>query len=50
MTLVSLMIGYATMDLLLKFAEKVDFSKFCVSLGGITLIYYLLTYLWFLYF
>ncbi|MFQ6063737.1 MAG: undecaprenyl-diphosphate phosphatase [Methanosarcinales archaeon] len=50
MMLVSLVVGYATMDLLLRFAEKVNFSKFCVSLGGITLIYSLLPYLWFLYF
>ena len=31
-------VGYLTMDLLLKFARVVDFSKFCISLGLITII------------
>ena len=34
----SLMVGNMTGDLLSKFAEKVDFSKFCLSTGVITLL------------
>lgn len=35
---ITFVVGYTTMDLLLKFAKVVDFSKFCISLGLITII------------
>jgi undecaprenyl-diphosphatase len=38
MVLSSLIVGYATMSLLLRFASKVNFALFCVSLGGLTLL------------
>ncbi|MCL7414224.1 MAG: undecaprenyl-diphosphate phosphatase [ANME-2 cluster archaeon] len=42
----SLLIGYLMMDFLMRFAERVDFSLFCISLGGLTIIlaggYYIL--------
>ena len=31
-------VGYATMDLLLKFARKVNFSAFCISLGALAIV------------
>jgi len=34
----SLLVGYIMMDFLLKYADKVDFSIFCISLGLLTLI------------
>ena len=38
MILTSMVIGYLTMDLLLRVASKVNFSMFCVLLGVITII------------
>ena len=38
MILTSMVIGYLTMDLLLRVARKVNFSMFCVLLGVITII------------
>jgi len=38
MFLASLIAGYFTMDLLLKFARSIDFSKFCITLGLLTII------------
>jgi undecaprenyl-diphosphatase len=38
MVLSSLIVGYAMMSLLLRFASKVNFALFCVSLGGLTLL------------
>jgi undecaprenyl-diphosphatase len=35
----SLIAGYLTMDLLIKFSQWVDFSKFCLAIGLITLIF-----------
>jgi undecaprenyl-diphosphatase len=35
----SLIAGYATMSILLRFAGKVNFAIFCVSLGGLTLLF-----------
>jgi len=34
----SLLVGYIMMDFLLKFADRVDFSIFCISLGLLTII------------
>ncbi|KAF5426390.1 MAG: undecaprenyl pyrophosphate phosphatase [ANME-2 cluster archaeon HR1] len=46
MFLSSLVVGYIMMDFLLKFADKVDFSIFCIVLGLLTIIlsagYYIL--------
>ncbi len=38
MVLSSLVVGYATMSMLLRFAKRVNFAIFCVSLGGLTLL------------
>lgn len=38
MVLSSLIVGYITMSILLRFAERVNFAIFCVSLGGLTLL------------
>jgi len=38
MVLSSLMVGYITMSILLRFAERVNFAIFCISLGGLTLL------------
>ncbi|MDF1557226.1 MAG: undecaprenyl-diphosphate phosphatase [ANME-2 cluster archaeon] len=38
MFLSSLLVGYIMMDFLLQFADRVDFSLFCISLGVLTLI------------
>ena len=38
MVLSSFMVGYITMSLLLRFAERVNFAIFCISLGGLTLL------------
>lgn len=35
--------GYLTMEALLKFARKVDFSKFCIAFGAIAIVLTLLT-------
>jgi undecaprenyl-diphosphatase len=35
----SLIVGYLSMDLLIRFSQRVDFSKFCLSIGLITLIF-----------
>lgn len=37
----ALIVGYASMNLLLRFARKTDFSLFCIALGGIALIIFL---------
>jgi len=39
MIMSSLIAGYATMSILLRFAGKVNFAIFCVSLGGLTLLF-----------
>ena len=38
MVLSSLIVGYITMSILLRFAERVNFAIFCISLGGLTLL------------
>jgi undecaprenyl-diphosphatase len=38
MLLFSFVIGYLTMDLLIRFAKKMNFSKFCIAMGLITLL------------
>ncbi len=38
MVLSSFIAGYITMDILLRFARSVNFSIFCISLGGFTLL------------
>ena len=38
MVLSSLMVGYITMSILLRFAKRVNFAIFCISLGGLTLL------------
>jgi undecaprenyl-diphosphatase len=35
----SLLSGYLVMDLLIRFAHRIDFSKFCLVMGLITLIF-----------
>lgn len=35
----SLLVGYLTMDLLIRFAKRVDFSNFCLAIGLMTLIF-----------
>lgn len=37
-TITSLVFGYVTMDMLLRFAKKVNFSMFCILLGTLTVI------------
>ncbi len=37
MFLASLIAGYLTMDLLVKFAQRINFSKFCIALGVFTI-------------
>lgn len=39
MLISSLVIGYLTMDILIRFAKRVDFSGFCLVLGLITLLF-----------
>lgn len=39
---VSFIAGYATMDALLRFAERINFSKFCIVLGLLTIIFAIL--------
>lgn len=41
--LTTFVVGYATMDLLLRFARKVKFSVFCISLGLLTIGFALIT-------
>jgi len=36
--LASFVIGYLSMDLLIRFAEKVNFSMFCIAMGLVTLV------------
>ncbi|MDY6865059.1 MAG: undecaprenyl-diphosphate phosphatase [Halobacteriota archaeon] len=38
MVITAFVVGYLMMDLLLRFAEKVNFSIFCITLGAITII------------
>ena len=38
MLVTSFIAGYITMDLLIRFAERVNFSLFCIALGAITII------------
>jgi len=38
MVLSSLVVGYITMSILLRFAGRVNFAIFCISLGGLTLL------------
>ncbi len=38
MVLSALIVGYITMSILLRFAGRVNFSIFCISLGGLTLL------------
>ena len=38
MVLSSFIVGYVTMSILLRFAERVNFAIFCISLGGLTLL------------
>lgn len=38
MIITSFVVGYLMMDLLLRFAERVNFSIFCISLGALTII------------
>jgi undecaprenyl-diphosphatase len=38
MVLSSLIVGYLSMSILLRFAARVNFSIFCISLGGLTLL------------
>ena len=38
MLIASLTVGYLTMDLLIRFAKRIDFSGFCFVLGSITLL------------
>jgi len=37
MFLASFVAGYLTMDLLVRFAQKINFSKFCIALGAFTI-------------
>ncbi len=37
MFVTSFVAGYITMDLLIRFAERVNFSLFCIALGAITI-------------
>jgi undecaprenyl-diphosphatase len=39
MFIASLLVGYLTMDLLIRFAKRIDFSKFCMAMGLMTLIF-----------
>lgn len=43
---VSFIAGYATMDALLRFAERINFSKFCILLGLITIVFTILPWIW----
>ena len=43
MVLTSFIVGYLTLDLLMKFAARVNFTKFCIYLGGFTLVVGLLS-------
>ena len=38
MVTITFAVGYATMDLLLRFARRVNFSAFCISLGALAII------------
>lgn len=38
----ALVVGYLSMDALLRFARKTDFSLFCIALGALTLALFLL--------
>ncbi len=39
MMLSSLVVGYITMDILLRFAKRVNFAIFCITLGALTLLF-----------
>lgn len=43
MVLTSFVVGYLTIDLLMKFAARVNFTKFCIYLGVLTLVVGLLS-------
>lgn len=38
MLIASLAVGYLTMDLLIRFAQRINFSGFCIAFGLITLL------------
>ena len=42
---VSFIAGYATIDVLLRFAERINFSKFCIILGLLTFIFAILPWI-----